>query len=75
MLAGSLEDLEKNRYKPKNEFYVLRHGHSEKNGIGGNEIISSRLENDKYHLTEDGKEQVRKSAQKLKKLGPPAHHL
>ncbi|OGN22573.1 MAG: hypothetical protein A2918_02315 [Candidatus Yanofskybacteria bacterium RIFCSPLOWO2_01_FULL_42_49] len=69
LVVGSLEDLEKYRYKPKNEFYILRHGHSEKNGEGGNEIISSRIESDKYHLTEDGKEQVKKAAKQLKKLG------
>ncbi|MBI4158047.1 MAG: class I tRNA ligase family protein [Candidatus Yanofskybacteria bacterium] len=68
-VAGSLEDLDKYRYKPKNEFYILRHGHSEKNGQGGKEIISSIIANDKYHLTEEGKEQVRNAAKKLKKLG------
>ena len=67
---GSLDELEKNRYKPKNEFYVLRHGHSEKNGRPGEPAtISSRLEHDKYHLTEDGIEQVKNVAKKLKKLG------
>ncbi|MBI2674472.1 MAG: class I tRNA ligase family protein [Candidatus Yanofskybacteria bacterium] len=64
-----MDNLEKYRYRPKNEFYVLRHGHSEKNGVGGAEIISSIAANDKYHLTEEGKEQVRNSAKKLKKLG------
>ena len=67
--AGSINDLEEYRYKPGNEFYILRHGHSEKNGNGGNEIISSKVESDKYHLTEDGKEQIKKAAQKLKKSG------
>ncbi|MBI2064222.1 MAG: class I tRNA ligase family protein, partial [Candidatus Yanofskybacteria bacterium] len=70
LLAGSLEDLEKNRYKPKNEFYILRHGHSEKNGEKDRlEIVSSKIENDGYHLTEDGKEQIRKVAKQLKKSG------
>ena len=69
LTVGSVDDLEKYRYKPKNEFYILRHGHSEKNGQGGNEIISSKVEHDKYHLTEDGKEQVKKATQKLKKIG------
>src|SRR3989344_4094242 len=67
---GSLEDLEKNRYKPKNEFYILRHGHSEKNGKKERlEIVSSKIENDGYHLTEDGKEQIRKVTKQLKKSG------
>ncbi|OGN03184.1 MAG: hypothetical protein A2655_03745 [Candidatus Yanofskybacteria bacterium RIFCSPHIGHO2_01_FULL_43_42] len=69
LAVGSMDDLETYRYKPKNEFYILRHGHSEKNGQGGREIISSLVEADKYHLTEDGKEQIKKAAQKLKKTG------
>ena len=70
MTAGSLEDLEKNRYKPKNEFYILRHGYSTKNGRPGKPAtISSRLEHDKYPLTAEGKEQVRNTTKKLKKLG------
>ncbi|MEX2090704.1 MAG: class I tRNA ligase family protein [Candidatus Paceibacterota bacterium] len=69
-VAGSLEDLDKNRYKPKNEFYVLRHGHSTKNGMSGQPgIISSVLEKDQYPLTESGREQIRKVALKLKKAG------
>lgn len=68
---GSLEELEQKRYKKKNIFYILRHGHSEKNGTkeGHPEIISSRLENDKYHLTKDGREQIEKVAGALKKKG------
>src|SRR3989344_5892500 len=69
LTVGSMDDLEKYRYKPKNEFYILRHGHSEKNGKEGREIISSQVEVDKYHLTKDGKEQVKKAAKKLKKTG------
>jgi len=67
---GSLEDLEKKRYTSKNEFYILRHGHSTKNGRPGEPAtISSRLETDKYPLTSEGKEQARSVAKKLKKLG------
>jgi isoleucyl-tRNA synthetase len=68
--VGSLEDLEKNRYKSKNEFYVLRHGHSIKNGYGDNPpILNSVLEKDKYPLTPDGKKQAQDVAKKLKKMG------
>ena len=68
--VGSLEDLEKNRYTQKNEFYILRHGHSQKNGRPGfPATISSRLETDKYHLTEDGKKQIEKVAKQIKKIG------
>ncbi len=69
-VAGSLEDLEKYRFKPKNEYYVLRHGHSTKNGYGGTPaVFSTQLDNDKYPLTQDGKEEVLKVAKKLKKAG------
>ena len=70
LVAGSLDDLEKHRHKPRNEFLVLRHGHSEKNGNDHQpEIISSRLDQDKYHLTTEGKEQIHKIAKRLKKSG------
>ena len=70
-VTGSLKDLEKNRFNPqKNEYYVLRHGQSTKNGYGDiSPVISSRLENDKYHLTPEGKKQVREVARKIKKMG------
>ncbi len=69
-VAGSLDDLEKYRFRPKNEFYILRHGHSTKNGFSDTPaIISSRLENDKYHLTENGRKQIEKVSKKIKKLG------
>jgi len=69
-VAGSLEDLEKHRFKPKNEYYILRHGHSEKNSDGDKpEIVSSQLEHDKYHLTQKGVDQIKKVAKQLKKWG------
>ncbi|MBI2063950.1 MAG: class I tRNA ligase family protein [Candidatus Yanofskybacteria bacterium] len=65
-VIGSLEELEKYRYRGKNTFYVLRHGFSTKNGVGGKGMItSSRLEHDKYELTAEGKEQVQKVADSL----------
>lgn len=70
--AGSLDDLEKNRYRTKNEFFILRHGHSEKNGDGEiPPLVSSRLESDKYHLVQKGIEQIKKVAKQLKKMGLP----
>ncbi len=69
-VAGSLEDLEKYRFKPKNEYYVMRHGHSTKNGFGDTPaIISSILNNDKYPLTEQGKKEALEAGKKLKKAG------
>ncbi len=68
--VGSLDDLEKNRYGIKNEFYVLRHGHSTKNGYGDvPSILNSLLEKDKYHLTPEGKKQAKEIAKKIKKMG------
>ncbi len=70
MAVGLLEDLEKYRFKSKNEYYILRHGHSEKNSDGDKpEIISSRLEHDKYHLTKKGIDQIKKIAKQLNKRG------
>ncbi|MBI2674182.1 MAG: class I tRNA ligase family protein, partial [Candidatus Yanofskybacteria bacterium] len=69
LTVGSMDELDKYRYKPKNEFYILRHGHSEKNGEEGREIISSKVEADKYHLTKNGVEQIQKVVKQLKKLG------
>src|SRR3989344_1367825 len=68
--VGSLDELEKNRYKPKNEFYILRHGHSTKNGFGEvSPILSSILKKDKYPLTSEGKKQAKEVAKKIKKMG------
>ena len=71
MIIGSLEELEKNRYRSKNTFYILRHGLSAKNGEanGGKELFASRLENDHYDLIPEGVEQIDKVAKKIKKEG------
>ena len=69
-VAGSLEDLEKYRFKPKNEYYILRHGLSTKNGYGNTlPVISSHLESDKYHLTPEGKKQAKEVAKRVKRMG------
>ena len=68
--VGSLDELEKNRHKPKNEFYILRHGHSTKNGFGEvSPILSSVLKKDKYSLMPEGKKQAKEAAKKIKKMG------
>ncbi len=69
-VAGSLEDLEKNRYAPKNEYYLLRHAHNTHSPSADNKLaISTKIENDKYSLTEKGKAQAQKIAKELKKTG------
>ena len=64
LVIGSLEELEKNRYKKPNRYFILRHSESTKNK--GQEINNTKLENDKYDLTEKGVEQANKLAKELK---------
>jgi len=70
LVVGSLEELEKNSYRVKNTYLLLRHGESAKNTINGKEGISAtRLEHDKYDLTSKGEIQIKEIARKLKKTG------
>ena len=67
-VAGSLEDLEKNRFSPKNQYYILRHAHNTHTTYGDEKlIISTKLENDNYELTKKGIIQAEKTAKRLKK--------
>ncbi|MEK7579821.1 MAG: class I tRNA ligase family protein [Patescibacteria group bacterium] len=66
-VIGSLEELEKYRYRKPNKYFILRHGESQKNNFGGKEINSTKLETDKYDLTERGTDQAGKVVGKLKK--------
>ena len=66
MVIGSYEEIHKNSYHKRNTFYFVRHGFSTKNE---DNITSSRLENDKYHLTERGIKESKEAAKKLKKWG------
>lgn len=62
-IVGSLKELaELNREKPKNTYYVMRHGESESNVAG---ILDSDGDHTN-HLTEKGKEQVKASTDELK---------
>lgn len=67
LVIGSTNDLEKYRYRESNEYYILRHGESEKNFP--KEIINSKLEFDKYNLTKKGEGQIKKVAKALKNEG------
>lgn len=58
-VVGSIEEL---KQRPKNTYFVIRHGQSENNVT---KTMSSVVTN-KHHLTDLGKEQVRKSAETLK---------
>ncbi|MEK7527205.1 MAG: class I tRNA ligase family protein [Patescibacteria group bacterium] len=61
-IIGSVENIKKH-LKPRNRYFVMRHGQSENNVA---EILSTKPENP-HHLTEKGKEQVRAAAKILKK--------
>lgn len=63
IIIGSLKELaEKNKQKPKNTYYVMRHGESESNVA---EIIDSDG-SETNNLTEKGREQVKLSTKSLK---------
>ena len=49
----------------KNIYYILRHGYTTRDEKG-EMIVSSDVKADKYHLTEEGKEQAQKAAELIK---------
>ena len=57
-VVGSVAEIER---KPKNTYYVIRHGEAENNTLG---VLSGRAEN-QHHLTEKGKEQVKAAAKEV----------
>ncbi len=62
-IIGSLEDLVNSQKKSGNKYWVMRHGDAEANANNG---ISAKP-NDPNHLTDKGRNEVKESAQKLKK--------
>jgi isoleucyl-tRNA synthetase len=60
--VSSLADLKNHTEKSHNHYYVMRHGEAENNVLG----ISSTKVNNPHHLTEKGRDQVKKSAEYLK---------
>jgi isoleucyl-tRNA synthetase len=72
-IVGAIDDLEKLSAGNKNNFFLMRHGHSENNQ---KKIVSCYPEAQNYGLTPDGEKKTRASAEKLKKylvqkkLGP-----
>jgi len=63
-LIGSLDDLKKHTKKSGNKYFVMRHGESE-NIVKGVLDLTGDPNN---HLTEKGREQVRKQTQNLKEI-------
>ncbi len=67
-VAGSLEDLEKQRFKKQNNFFLLRHGLTDRGSKDKELVINSYLgEYDIYELNEEGKKQITEVVEKLKK--------
>jgi isoleucyl-tRNA synthetase len=64
LVIGSLEEMEKRRYRKPNKYFILRHAESTKNANG--DINNTKLESDKYDLTEKGIKQADKLAKDLK---------
>ena len=67
-IIGSIKELEKLSVGAKNTYYVMRHGATNRNEAT-EMIVNSRLETDRYHLTEEGKAQIERSLELLKLEG------
>lgn len=64
-VVGSYQEL--NVFKPlKNHYYLLRHGEAENNV---QDILCGRLEDDHYHLTDNGKQTIQSLIPTLKQAG------
>ncbi len=63
-IVGGLDELSKRASGSKNQYWIMRHGESE---TQLKKIIDSGQK--KYHLTTIGKDEVARSAEKLKKSG------
>jgi isoleucyl-tRNA synthetase len=64
-VLGSVEELRKHTKRSGNSYHMIRHGEAESN----TEHVISSLPENKHHLTEKGKEQLKDAAKELKKAG------
>ncbi len=64
-IVGSIKELEKKSLGSKNTYYVMRHGASTRHEGTGTVITNSHLDNNIYHLTQEGEAMVQESAQLL----------
>ena len=62
MLIGSLEEMNEKAKKSGNRYFFMRHGEAEHNILG----IQSANPDTPHHLTDKGKEEVKKSVEALK---------
>ena len=75
-IVGSLDELEKYRYRGKNKYFIMRHGETalkrfETSGSSG--IVASKLEQDRYDLIERGIKEAERAGEHLKTLGGIDH--
>jgi isoleucyl-tRNA synthetase len=69
-VVGSLDDLEKYRYRGKNTYFLLRHGtRAKSHDENGEELTASQLALDKYDLTREGVKQIEGIAERIKEIG------
>jgi len=69
-VVGSLEELEKYRYRGKNTYFLLRHGlRAQSHDKNGEELTASQLALDKYDLTPEGVKQIEEVAERIKETG------
>ena len=61
-VVGGVDELKSKTKKSGNKYFAMRHGYGQHMEHGG--VVSS-LDHDSYHLTEEGKSQVAKSAHQL----------
>jgi isoleucyl-tRNA synthetase len=64
-VIGSIDDIKERIKKSNNKYFVMRHGESESNVLN---INSAKFENNHHNVTDKGKEEIKKSAKKLKNL-------
>jgi isoleucyl-tRNA synthetase len=64
-VVASLADLKKYTKKSGNKYFAMRHGYGQHMEQG---VVSS-LDHDSYHLTDEGREEVRVQAEKMKERG------
>lgn len=66
-VVSSVAEIEKNSFTEakKNNYYIMRHGYSSRDERG-KMLVSSVLEADKYHLTEESRKKIQKTAESIK---------
>ncbi|MBU1663332.1 class I tRNA ligase family protein, partial [Patescibacteria group bacterium] len=62
-VIGAADDIKKHCVKSNNKYFLMRHGEGEQNVL---HIITTLETSVKYNLTENGKKQIKKTAQELK---------